>query len=280
MLSLHSARCKPAAARRVDPVSCLDHVGPSTPAARRGGGRNPPHAIGGRPEPAVRRFTLAAHRSVSRRTSVGGSRRTRRAAALLLRERERRRLGDAGCRADVAADLRRPTGRVDWRNRAGAVQSARHLRRHGRGRHALGHRAGRRPVSIDRRRPDVEHGRSCRFTADRADRRSPLQPRSRVRRGARSSVRTERRARCLPIARTVAAHGRRCLARTRTRAPSTSCSNRAIHRCCTRLCGRRDGHRGTSIHRRMGPAAVSTPPRTAATTGPRSRQDCPTTRGG
>ena len=75
---------------------------------------------------------------------------------LLLRQRQRRRLGDARRRAHLEADLRRPADRLDRRARRRALEPAGPLRRHGRGRHALGHRAGRRHVQVDRRRQDLD----------------------------------------------------------------------------------------------------------------------------
>ena len=119
-------------------------------------------------------------------------------------------------------------GRVNRRDRGGAFESARPLRRHGRGRYALRHRAGRRPVSISGRRQDVESrgladsqqiGRIIVHPSN-ADRRDG--------RGARSSVRTEHRARCLPSADGGRTWQRVLWPRTKTRAPSHLASSRAI----------------------------------------------------
>ena len=135
-----------------------------------------------------------------------------------------------------------------------------HLRRHRRGGHAVGHRAGRRRLPVGRRRQDLGRhrtrglrGRSRRSSSIRATRTSPTSRRSAILTGRTRSAACSRRS-------TAARPGARCCTATPTPAPSASLSSRAIPRSSTRRCGRLAGRRGTSIRRRTGPAAASTSP--------------------
>ena len=125
-----------------------------------------------------------------------------RAAAFLFRRGQRRRLADRGCRPHLAADLRRPRHRLDRRDRGRAV-----------GRRTSSTSAAAKPTcartsrkatacTAPRRRQDLERT-SASPTASRSRKIivDPHDPEHRLRRRARSSLRTERRTRRVPLAR-------------------------------------------------------------------------------
>ena len=89
------------------------------------------------------------------------------------------------------------------------------LRRHRRGRHALGHLLRQRHVQVHRRREDLD-ARRPRRTRGRsgASLVDPQRPEPRLRRGARPRLRPEPRARRLPLDATAAGPGRRSSSRT------------------------------------------------------------------
>ena len=92
-----------------------------------------------------------------------------------------------------------------------------HLRRQRRGHAAARPVDRRRHLQVDRRRPDVDAPRAARRPADSADHRRSARPGPPVRRGARPSVRPQRRARHLPVDSTAGRRSRRCSTRTRHR---------------------------------------------------------------
>ena len=90
----------------------------------------------------------------------------------------------------------------------------------GEGLAAAGSFGRRRRLQIDRCRQDLDASRPARRPADPADRVDPRDAEPAVRRGARSSVRTQRRARRLSGRPTAGRPSRRCSTRTRTPAAS------------------------------------------------------------
>ena len=177
---------------------------PRPPRPRGGGGR--PGADGDRDRPGglarpLRQPPLAPARAVPGRAGAGGERRSGGAGPLLLRQRQRRRLGEPGHGAHLAADLRRPAHRLDRRAGRGAVEPGHPLRRNRRGRHALGHRPGRRDVPLGRRWGDLDPRRPRRQPADRPHPGPPGGRGDGLRGGARPPVRGERAARCVPLGR-------------------------------------------------------------------------------
>ena len=103
----------------------------------------------------------------------------------------------------------------------------------------------------------------------------PVEPRRRLRRRPRPSLRAEPRARRLPQHEWRRARGRRSWAPTTTPAQSTCCSSPATRACSTPRCGRPGARHGTSTRRRAAPAAGCTSPATAAITGRGSSDGLP-----
>ena len=110
---------------------------------------------------------------------------------------------------------------------------------------------GRRHLQVHRRREDVDAPRPARQPDDREDRRRPEESEPAVRRGARPSVRTERRARHLPLdrrrpdLREGALQGR---VHERQRRPDRS--ERSEHRLRDALAAAAELHRGRRVRRR------------------------------
>ena len=148
---------------------------------------------------------LATRGAIPRRARAGGCGRSRRGGPLLLWRGQRRRVGEHERRAHVAADLRHGARGLDRSARGRAVESARDLRRHGRGRHAVRHRAGQGHLPLGRRRRDVALSRPRRHAADRPHPGGPARRQRRVGRRPRPPLRPERGARRVPDARRRAA---------------------------------------------------------------------------
>ena len=105
-------------------------------------------------------------------------------------------------------------GRLDRRDRRRAVGAEHRLRRHRRSRHALGHRARRRHVPLERRRQDMDAHRPRRQPADRQDHRRSARSRTRSS-SPRSAIRTARTPSAACSARATAARpGSACSATT------------------------------------------------------------------
>ena len=219
---------------------------------------------------------LAPHRSLPRRAHDGRDRRRHAAEPVLHRHRQRRRVEDDRRRPHVAADLRRSTRRVDRRDRGRAGGSERDLRRHGRGRPSPGPLDRERALQVDRWRPHLDARRAAGLAADRGHRDRRARSAADLRRRARTSLRTERRARRLPIdgrrphvrARAVRERQHR---RRRGDDRSDRTRGRSTRRCGNR--GRRRGERARSPARAPGCSS----PRTAARHGARSPPACRTT---
>ena len=90
--------------------------------------------------------------------------------------------------------------RLGGRARGGGLRSERGLRGDGRRLHPRQRVGGRRRLEVDGRGKDVDLRGSERDTADSARARAPEEPGPRLRRSARARVRTEPRARHLPVA--------------------------------------------------------------------------------
>src|SRR5438445_907836 len=118
---------------------------------------------------------------------------------LLHRCGQRRRLAHGRPWAHLDADLRRPADRKHRRDRGGALEPGGDLRRQRRGPAAAGPLDRRRSLQVRGRGPDLEAPRPARRAADPADRRGPEGSGPPLRRGPRSSLRTQRRARNLPF---------------------------------------------------------------------------------
>ena len=99
-----------------------------------------------------------------------------------------------GCRSSTAS---RPDRSAP--SRVAPSDPERHLRRQRRRDHSPGPRHRRRDVQVHRRRQDVDAPRPSRQPDDRDDRRRSDESEPAVRRRARPSLRTERRARNLPL---------------------------------------------------------------------------------
>ncbi len=108
----------------------------------------------------------------------------------LALHRLRRQLGPA---------LRRPADHLDRRDRRLAVQSRHHLRGERRGDHPPRPVDRRRDVQVDRCREDVDAPRPARNADDRRGRGRPAQSRPPLRCSSRTSVRSQSRARRLPL---------------------------------------------------------------------------------
>ena len=208
---------------------------------------NPPHAAatGDRRGLAVLRTSLAEYRPAPRQPHGRGRRAPQPSVHVLHGAGERWRLEDDRRRPHLEADLRRPADRLDRRHRRRAIGSERRVRRQ-RGRPApAGPLDRRRRLQVDRRRQDLDERRLERRAAD--SRTSPSirgMPTASVRRGPRPSLRTERRARHLPLDRRRPHVSRRCSTRTRTPAATTSTSIRPIPTSSTRRCGKSGRGRG------------------------------------
>ena len=117
---------------------------------------------------AVRRPALAPARPVPRRARADGRAACRASRSISISARSTAASGkriDAGRTWQPIFDD--AAGRLDRRARDRAVGPERHLRRHRRSRHALGHRAGRRHVPLADARQDVD-ARSASPTASRS----------------------------------------------------------------------------------------------------------------
>ena len=143
----------------------------------------------------------------------------------------------------------------------------RDLRRHRRGRHALRHRAGRRHVQVDRRRPDVAASRPRRIAADRPHHRRIRAIRGVVFVAALGHPYGPNAERGVFRSRDGGATWQRCSGPTQIPARSTSSSSPGTRGSSTPRCGRRGARRGASIRRRAAPAAGCSSPPTAAITG-------------
>src|SRR6185295_1134263 len=143
--------------------------------------------------------SLAADRSVPRRTG-SRSRRVNYATRRILLWRDRRRnLEDHGRRRDLGAGFGWTVGdRIRRRDRGFGIRAERDLRRHGRGVHSRKRVSWRWGLQVDRRRQDVEECWPQRDPAHWSDPHPSEEPGCGLRRGAGSSVRTESGARRIP----------------------------------------------------------------------------------
>ena len=149
---------------------------------------------------ALPRAPLALDRSVPRRAHQGGHRRPGPAGPVLRGRGQRRRVPHRRLRPHLDAHLRRPANRLHRRARGGAVQPRRHLCGQRRGPAASRPLDRRRHLQVRRRRPHLAPPGAARCAADSADRRGSARCEPAVRRRARTSVRSQRAARHLPLA--------------------------------------------------------------------------------
>ena len=201
---------------------------------------------------------MALGRTIPRRARARRDRRSGRTAAFLFRQRQRRRLAERRCRADLGADLRSVNVGSIGAIAVAPSDAEADLRRHRRSRHAFGHRPGRsacsgRPTAAGagQRSASTDTQQIGRILVD------PRNPDNVYRRGARPSVRPERGARRVPLDRRRQTLDKTC-SRTPTPARSTWRSSPAIRTWSMPPCGRRGDRRGTPTRRRAGPAAAST----------------------
>ena len=205
-----------------------------------------------------------------RRTVHRLRRQPRPAQRVLLRRDRRRALEDHRRGHDLAARHRRTDQEQLGRGRGRVrVQPRRGLPRHGRDPAARQRHAGRRRVPVVGRRPDVDAPRPLGHAGHRPDPRAPREPRPGLRGGAGPSVRTERRARRLPIDATAGGTGRASSSATTAPARWTSIWTPTTRGCSTRRCGRSIARRGCCRAAGRAPASSSRP--TAARRGRRSR---------
>ena len=155
----------------------------------------------GVPRAAILGDALARDRAVPGRTGDRGNRRPRAAERLSPRQRFGRRVEDRRCRRDLDAAHRQDADRGGGRARGRPLGSERDLRRHRRGVHPRQHDQRQRRLEIHRRRPHLDEPRPRRHAADRKRDRGSGEPRRGLRRGARTRVRPQRRARRVPLAR-------------------------------------------------------------------------------
>ena len=178
---------------------------------------------------ALSGYALALRRSAARRPHDLDRRRGGASEPFLHRRRQRRHLEERRCRTHVDADFRFAADRLDRRARGRAERSERRSTPAA----ARDCSAPILPVG-DGIYKSTDAGATWTHLGLRDGRQiaaiavDPKNADASVRCGARPSVRSERRARRLPLDSTAARRSRACSSRTKTSARSTSCSIRTI----------------------------------------------------